>query len=68
MRIRAAVRCAALIAIVLAGVGATFLSEVRGVVLDPNGSHLLDNSLLLGGTHWVEPRQVSAELRYRFHY
>ena len=33
-----------------------------------NGSYLLDNSPLLGGTHWVEPRQVWAELRYHFHY
>ncbi|HEX3560506.1 MAG TPA: TonB-dependent receptor [Pyrinomonadaceae bacterium] len=32
------------------------------------GSYLLDNSPLLGGTHWVEPRQVWAELRYHFHY
>src|SRR5947209_617475 len=38
MRIREAAWCAALIAIVLAGVGATLSSEVRGVVLDPNGS------------------------------
>jgi outer membrane receptor protein involved in Fe transport len=33
-----------------------------------NGSYLLDNSPLLGGTHWVEPRQIWAELRYSFHY
>jgi outer membrane receptor protein involved in Fe transport len=33
-----------------------------------NGSYLLDNSPLLGGVHWVEPRQVWAELRYSFHY
>src|SRR5438270_13587655 len=38
MRIRRAVWCAALIAIALACVGATLSSEVRGVVLDPNGS------------------------------
>src|SRR5205085_531185 len=38
MRIKHAVCCAALIAIVATSVGATFLSEVRGVVLDPNGS------------------------------
>jgi outer membrane receptor protein involved in Fe transport len=33
-----------------------------------NGSYLLDNSPLLGGSHWVEPRQIWAELRYSFHY
>jgi outer membrane receptor protein involved in Fe transport len=33
-----------------------------------NGSYLLDNSPLLGGTHWVEPRQIWAEVRYKFHY
>jgi outer membrane receptor protein involved in Fe transport len=29
---------------------------------------LLDNSETFGGTHFVEPRQVYVELRYRFHY
>jgi hypothetical protein len=33
-----------------------------------NGRYVLDNSPLLGGTHWVEPRQIWAELRYKFHY
>ncbi len=33
-----------------------------------NGSYLLDNSPLLGGVHWVEPRQIWAEVRYSFHY
>ena len=32
-----------------------------------NGSYLLDNSPLLGGVHWVEPRQIWAEVRYKFH-
>jgi hypothetical protein len=32
-------------------------------------SHLLiDNSLTFGGTHFNNPREVYAELRYRFHY
>ena len=32
-------------------------------------SHLLiDNSLTFGGTHFDNPREVYAELRYRFHY
>jgi outer membrane receptor protein involved in Fe transport len=29
---------------------------------------LLDNSITFGGFHWDEPRQIYAELRYRFHY
>ena len=29
---------------------------------------LLDNSETFGGTHFVEPRQVYLEVRYRFHY
>jgi len=29
---------------------------------------LLDNSTTFGGTHFVDPRQVYVELRYRFHY
>ena len=29
---------------------------------------LLDNSLTFGGTHFNDPRQVYAEVRYRFHY
>ena len=33
-----------------------------------NGSYLLDNSPLLGGVLWVEPRQIWAEVRYKFHF
>ena len=33
-----------------------------------NSSYLLDNSPSLGGVHWVTPRQIWVELRYRFHY
>jgi len=29
---------------------------------------LLDNSITIGGFHWNDPRIVSAELRYRFHF
>lgn len=29
---------------------------------------LLDNSLTFGGTHYMDPRQIFAEVRYRFHY
>jgi hypothetical protein len=36
-----------------------------------NGSNhrvLLDNSVTIGGFHWNDPRMVSAEVRYRFHF
>ena len=28
----------------------------------------LDNSVTFGGFHWNAPRELMAELRYRFHY
>jgi outer membrane receptor protein involved in Fe transport len=33
-----------------------------------NNRYLLDNSNTFGGTHFVNPRQVYGELRYRFHF
>jgi outer membrane receptor protein involved in Fe transport len=33
-----------------------------------NSRYLLDTSNTFGGTHTVNPRQIYAELRYRFHY
>jgi hypothetical protein len=33
-----------------------------------DGRYLLDNSNTFGGTHWNYPRQVSGQLRYRFHF
>lgn len=33
-----------------------------------NRRFLLDNSLTFGGTHYAEPREVYAEVRYRFKY
>ncbi len=33
-----------------------------------NRRFLLDNSNTFGGTHFVEPRQVYVEVKYRFHY
>jgi outer membrane receptor for ferrienterochelin and colicin len=33
-----------------------------------NHRFLLDNSNTFGGTHYVNPRQVYAEVRYRFHF
>ena len=29
---------------------------------------LLDNSVTVGGFHWNDPRMISAEVRYRFHF
>ena len=29
---------------------------------------LIDNSSTFGGTHYNHPREVYAEMRYRFHY
>ena len=33
-----------------------------------NNRYLLDASNTFGGTHWVNPRQIYGELRYRFHF
>jgi outer membrane receptor protein involved in Fe transport len=33
-----------------------------------NHRYLLDNSNTFGGTHYVNPREVSVQLKYRFHY
>jgi outer membrane receptor protein involved in Fe transport len=33
-----------------------------------NRRFLLDNSTTFGGTHYADPRQVYAQLKYRFHY
>lgn len=33
-----------------------------------NRRFLQDNSLTFGGTHYLEPRQIYCEVRYRFHY
>jgi outer membrane receptor protein involved in Fe transport len=33
-----------------------------------NARYLLDTSNTFGGTHWINPRQVYAEVRYRFHF
>jgi outer membrane receptor protein involved in Fe transport len=43
--------------------------SVSVTALNIANSHLLvDNSLTFGGTHFNSPREVYAELRYRFHY
>lgn len=33
-----------------------------------NARYLIDNSNTFGGTHYVNPRQVYVEMRYRFHF
>ena len=33
-----------------------------------DGRYLLDNSNTFGGTHWNYPRQISGQIRYRFHF
>jgi len=38
------------------------------VVNVTNHRVLTDSSLTIGGFHYNDPRQVSAELRYRFHF
>lgn len=47
--------------------GEDWLIAVQTVNLT-NRRFLLDNSNTFGGTHFVEPRQIYVELRYRFHY
>jgi hypothetical protein len=43
--------------------------SVSLTALNVANSHLLiDNSLTFGGTHYNDPRQVYAQIRYRFHY
>ena len=39
-----------------------------GVLNVTNHRVLLDNSVTIGGFHFNDPRQISAELRYRFHF
>ena len=41
--------------------------SVSGVNIG-NARYLLDTSNTFGGTHFVAPRQIYGELRYRFHY
>jgi hypothetical protein len=52
-------------------IGKSFGEKVSLAVtaLNVANSHLLiDNSLTFGGVHFNNPREVYAELRYRFHY
>jgi hypothetical protein len=38
------------------------------VINATNHRVLLDNSITIGGFHWNDPRMISAELKYRFHF
>jgi len=49
------------------GFGENWLLTIQGVNI-ANRRFLLDNSNTFGGTHFVEPRQLYVEVRYRFHY
>ena len=49
------------------GFGESWLVALQTVNLT-NRRFLLDSANTLGGTHFVEPRQIYVELRYRFHY
>jgi len=33
-----------------------------------NHRYLLDNSNTFGGTHFVNPREISVQVKYRFHF
>jgi outer membrane receptor protein involved in Fe transport len=41
--------------------------SVTGLNLS-NHRYLLDNSNTFGGTHYVNPREISAQVKYRFHF
>jgi outer membrane cobalamin receptor len=47
--------------------GERFSLSVTGLNV-ANRRVLLDNSFTFGGTHWNNPREIYAQLRYRFHY
>jgi len=49
------------------GFGEKWLVAIQALNV-ANRRFLLDNSNTFGGTHFVEPRQLYVELRYRFHY
>jgi len=47
--------------------GEKFALSVTGLNV-ANRRILLDNSFTLGGTHYMNPREITVQLRYRFHY
>jgi outer membrane receptor protein involved in Fe transport len=48
-------------------IGETWSISVNALNI-ANTRYLLDTSNTFGGTHYINPRQVYAELRYRFHF
>ncbi len=52
-------------------VGKSFGENLTASITATNAANrrvLLDNSLTFGGFHFNDPRQITAELRYRFHF
>jgi len=47
--------------------GERFSASINAINI-ANSHLLIDNSFTFGGTHFNNPREVYAELRYRFHY
>jgi outer membrane receptor protein involved in Fe transport len=47
--------------------GENWSVRISGLNLS-NHRYLLDNSNTFGGTHFVNPREISVQLKYRFHY
>jgi len=47
--------------------GESFSVNVQGINV-ANRRVLLDNSFTFGGTHFLNPREIVAQIRYRFHY
>jgi len=47
--------------------GERFSVDVHGINV-ANRRVLLDNSFTFGGTHYLNPRELYAQIRYRFHY
>jgi len=47
--------------------GKRFSLAVQGINV-ANRRVLLDNSFTFGGTHYLNPREIFAQVRYRFHY
>jgi len=47
--------------------GERFSVNVQGINV-ANRRVLLDNSFTFGGTHFLNPREIVAQIRYRFHY
>ena len=47
--------------------GENFSVDVQGINV-ANRRVLLDNSFTFGGTHYLNPREILVQVRYRFHY